>query len=129
MNLTKNLCVTQFMLLFKGISQNSSKKLCLILGYDFRMKTNYLKKRDFQLIDLLVREKVTTEKSLSFFVEKNISRLKIMKSYVGKRHALGLPTRGQRTHSNGSTARKLGFYKDVVKKKLKLKKKVKLKKT
>ena len=123
MNSTRNLCVTQFIRLFKGISLSVSKKLCLILGYDFRIKIKELKKKDLQLIDLLVREKVTTNKALSFFIKKNIIRLKVMKSYTGKRHALGLPTRGQRTHSNGSTARKLGFYKEIAKKDFNSKKK------
>lgn len=37
----------------------------------------------------------------------NILRLKDMGSYRGRRHAMGLPVRGQRTRSQIQTARKL----------------------
>lgn len=102
---------------FKGIGLSVSKKLCLILGYDFKTKVRDLKKKDLERIDLLVRERVVVDKALSFLLEKNIKKYKRIKSYVGRRHSMGLPVRGQRTHSNGSTSKKLSFYKDISKKK------------
>ncbi|KDQ61010.1 hypothetical protein JAAARDRAFT_32008 [Jaapia argillacea MUCL 33604] len=40
-------------------------------------------------------------------VRENIAHQRMIGSYVGKRHAMGLPVRGQNTQSNASTARKL----------------------
>lgn len=98
---------------FKGVGLSVSKKLCLILGYDFRIKVNNLKKKDLERIDFLVRERVIVDKSLNFLVEKNILRNKRIRSYNGRRHSLGLPVRGQRTHSNGLTSKKLSFFKEI----------------
>jgi|TARA_B110000971_G_C19825600_1_gene415423 small subunit ribosomal protein S13 len=106
---------------FKGIGLSVSKKLCLILGYDFRIKVKDLKKKDLERIDLLVRERVIVDKALNFLIKKNIGRSKRIKNYIGRRHSLGLPTRGQRTHSNGSTARKLSFYKEILSQNIKKK--------
>ena len=96
---------------FKGIGLSVSKKLCLILGYDSRTKVRDLKKKDLERIDLLVRERVIVDKALNFLLKKNVTRSTRIKSYVGRRHSMGLPVRGQRTHSNGSTSKKLSFYK------------------
>ncbi|PHH70058.1 hypothetical protein CDD82_7362 [Ophiocordyceps australis] len=40
-------------------------------------------------------------------VQENIRRLRNMNTYRGKRHALGLPVRGQRTRNQTSTSDKL----------------------
>ncbi|KAH7889403.1 hypothetical protein F5I97DRAFT_1947896 [Phlebopus sp. FC_14] len=40
-------------------------------------------------------------------VRENIMHQRMIGSYVGKRHAMGLPVRGQNTQSNAKTARKL----------------------
>ncbi|KAI0998783.1 hypothetical protein K3495_g9413 [Podosphaera aphanis] len=40
-------------------------------------------------------------------MQTNIARLKDMGSYRGRRHAMGLPVRGQNTRSQINTARKL----------------------
>ena len=112
---------------FKGIGKSVSKKLCLILGYDFRIKIQDLKKKDLERIDLLVRERVIVDKALNFLIKKNISKNQRIKSYIGRRHTLGLPVRGQRTHSNGLTSKRLSFYKDISNKKILNKKIVKKK--
>lgn len=40
-------------------------------------------------------------------VQENIKRMKDMGSYRGRRHAMGLPVRGQRTRTQTATANKL----------------------
>ncbi|KAL4067907.1 hypothetical protein V8B97DRAFT_2004013 [Scleroderma yunnanense] len=40
-------------------------------------------------------------------VRDNITHQRMIGSYVGKRHAMGLPVRGQNTQSNAKTAKKL----------------------
>jgi small subunit ribosomal protein S13 len=109
----------KFILQFKGIGLSVSKKLCLILGYDSRTKASNLNKKDLERIDLLIRERIVYNKALDFIIKKNIERYKFIKSYVGRRHSLGLPVRGQRTHSNGLTAKRLSLFKEIPAKKKK----------
>jgi small subunit ribosomal protein S13 len=40
-------------------------------------------------------------------VRENIAHQRMIGSYVGRRHAMGLPVRGQNTRSNAHTAKKL----------------------
>ncbi|KAG1800143.1 uncharacterized protein BJ212DRAFT_1450189 [Suillus subaureus] len=40
-------------------------------------------------------------------VKDNIAHQRMIGSYVGKRHAMGLPVRGQNTQNNARTAKKL----------------------
>jgi small subunit ribosomal protein S13 len=50
-------------------------------------------------------EKYNVEGNLRRLIRENIDRLKRIGSYRGMRHKAGLPTRGQRTRSNGRTRR------------------------
>ncbi|KAF1823996.1 ribosomal protein S13 [Dissoconium aciculare CBS 342.82] len=50
---------------------------------------------------------MTIENDLRRQLVQNIQRLRDMSSYRGRRHAMGLPVRGQRTRSQIVTARKL----------------------
>ncbi|TVY83235.1 37S ribosomal protein subunit sws2 [Lachnellula suecica] len=50
---------------------------------------------------------IPIETELRRKLRENISRLRDMGSYRGRRHAMGLPVRGQRTRSQILTARKL----------------------
>ncbi|RKF55677.1 37S ribosomal protein SWS2, mitochondrial [Erysiphe neolycopersici] len=50
---------------------------------------------------------MTIETEARKIVQTNIARLKEMGSYRGRRHAMNLPVRGQRTRSQIITARKL----------------------
>ena len=52
-----------------------------------------------------VLEKHNIEGNLRRLIRENIDRLKRIGSYRGLRHKLNLPTRGQRTRSNGRTRR------------------------
>jgi len=40
-------------------------------------------------------------------IRENISHQRMIGSYVGRRHAMGLPVRGQNTQTNARTARQL----------------------
>ncbi|EFX04505.1 40S ribosomal protein s13 [Grosmannia clavigera kw1407] len=50
---------------------------------------------------------MTVENDARRVVQDNIKRLRDMGTYRGKRHAMGLPVRGQRTRTQILTARKL----------------------
>ncbi|THH13944.1 hypothetical protein EW146_g6341 [Bondarzewia mesenterica] len=47
------------------------------------------------------------ETDLKREIRENIAHQRMIGSYVGKRHAMGLPVRGQNTQTNAKTARKL----------------------
>lgn len=47
------------------------------------------------------------ESDLKREVRENIAHQRMIGSYVGRRHAMGLPVRGQNTQTNAKTARKL----------------------
>lgn len=47
------------------------------------------------------------ESELRRMIRENIAHQRMIGSYVGKRHAMHLPVRGQNTQSNAKTARKL----------------------
>lgn len=49
---------------------------------------------------------MTIESDLRRKVQDDIARLRDMGTYRGRRHAMGLPVRGQRTRSQILTARK-----------------------
>ncbi|KAI1776096.1 ribosomal protein S13 [Hypoxylon cercidicola] len=50
---------------------------------------------------------MTLENDARRIVQDNIKRLRDMGTYRGRRHAMGLPVRGQRTRTQIGTARKL----------------------
>lgn len=47
------------------------------------------------------------EADLKREMRENIAHQRMIGSYVGRRHAMGLPVRGQNTQTNARTARKL----------------------
>jgi len=51
--------------------------------------------------------KILVETEARRLVQENIAHHKNVGSYVGRRHAMGYPVRGQRTTSNARTAKKL----------------------
>lgn len=53
----------------------------------------------------VINETLTVEGELQRVVAGNIKRLRDIKSYRGERHSKALPSRGQRTRTNGRTRR------------------------
>jgi len=51
--------------------------------------------------------RIKVESELRREVRENIAHQRMIGSYRGKRHAMGLPVRGQNTQSNAKTARRL----------------------
>jgi len=98
-----------------GIGLIRSKKIASLLGLHPNSKLknlfNYKKKKYFQ--NKLNKFSFYIEKSL--FIDYELKRvfsvavqnLKNIKCYRGFRHTMMLPTRGQRTHTNASTFRKV----------------------
>jgi len=61
-----------------------------------------------QVLDLTAElSNMTIENDLRRKLRDNIKRLRDMGSYRGRRHALGLPVRGQRTRTQTATSNRL----------------------
>jgi ribosomal protein S13 len=122
----ETLDLKKYLKTYKGISGGVSPKICLLSILDCRVPVNIMKKSDFERVDFFIRAYVVVGKALIYITESNIFRNMLIKNFVGKRHYLGLPTRGQRTRSNGRTSKRLilaPFKKDVLNQKKMPKKK------
>ncbi|KAI4209695.1 MAG: hypothetical protein LQ351_007403 [Letrouitia transgressa] len=63
---------------------------------------------DKQVLDLTAElSNMTIENDLRRQLQENIKRLRDMGTHRGRRHAMGLPVRGQRTRTQTATASKL----------------------
>ena len=103
----------------KGISWGLSNAICKVLNMDKNRKIGSLTEVEIKKISEFVknpsvpvfllnrrldfetgRDKHLTGSDLELQKDFDIKRLKQIRSYRGYRHALGLPSRGQRTRSN-----------------------------
>lgn len=106
----KNLYLT--LIQIYGINKNLINLIsnyCGILSRtDFKFFSKY---GNFQykkkLRDFFIYNQKSLESFLRRDIHNNIADLVKIDSYRGMRHKLGLPVRGQRTHSNASTIRLL----------------------
>jgi small subunit ribosomal protein S13 len=95
-----------------GLNNALILQLCRELGLNTALKFKDVKKSQLGLITKWVDEKnVLIKDDLQKFVLDNKKQLIAIKTYRGSRHKEGLPTRGQRTHTNARTQRKLTSFK------------------
>lgn len=85
-----------------GIGRARARLICAAAGVSHAAKVKDLS--DTQMDKLREQvSKVTVEGELRREVSMNIKRLIDLGTWRGKRHRLGLPVRGQRTHTNART--------------------------
>jgi small subunit ribosomal protein S13 len=91
-----------------GIGKKKSKFLCKSLGFsDNYLIKNLSKEQINRIIKFVESSNILIESDLK---KKNLLILKNLisiKSYKGLRRYQGLPVRGQRTHTNGNTSKKI----------------------
>ena len=91
-----------------GIGKNRSFLICKKLGFSSNLKVKNLSEEQVTKILKLVE-------SLNFLLANDLKRVTLLakqklisiKSYRGLRIKKGLPVRGQRTHTNAKTARRI----------------------
>jgi small subunit ribosomal protein S13 len=91
-----------------GIGKSKSLLICKKLGFSYNLKVKNLTSGQINQILKLIE-------SLNFVLANDLKRIKLLrkqyliniKSYRGLRRKKGFPVRGQRTHTNAKTARKL----------------------
>jgi len=86
-----------------GIGRSSARKICEKAGVPFDRKTKELTEEQLVKIRDIIEDEYKIEGALRSEVTMNIKRLMDIGSYRGIRHRMGLPVRGQRTHTNART--------------------------
>ncbi|GAC1386741.1 MAG: 30S ribosomal protein S13 [Candidatus Saccharimonadales bacterium] len=88
-----------------GIGPKSSGEILTAAKVDPTVRVKNLTDTEISRIQDVINESFTVEGELQRVVAGNIKRLKDIKSYRGERHSKNLPSRGQRTRTNGRTRR------------------------
>jgi small subunit ribosomal protein S13 len=86
-----------------GIGQNTSKKILAEAGVDPTIPVHQLSDHEVARIREVIQGGYRVEGELRKQTAMNIKRLIDLGAYRGLRHRRGLPTRGQRTHTNART--------------------------
>jgi small subunit ribosomal protein S13 len=86
-----------------GLNLKKINKIVLMMGADTFEKVNNVNIETFSLIKKQAIFFYNLEENKIF---NNINKKKKLKNYVGMRHILRLPVRGQRTHTNAKTPKK-----------------------
>lgn len=86
-----------------GIGRPQSNKILSSTGVSPNTKVRELNDDEINKIRKVIEEQYRVEGDLRKEISFNIKRLMEIGSYRGLRHRRGLPTRGQRTHTNART--------------------------
>ena len=86
-----------------GIGRTRAQSLCHRAGINPDKKIADLSEEEVNHVRQILEEEGAVEGDLRKEVSMNVKRLMEMGSYRGLRHRRGLPTRGQRTHTNART--------------------------
>ncbi len=86
-----------------GIGKTSAKRILEATQVDPDIRVNRLTEEQVSKLRSTIESEYTIEGTLRGEVSRNIKRLIDIGSYRGLRHRVGLPVRGQRTHTNART--------------------------
>ena len=90
-----------------GIGKSKSFFVCKKLGFCFNLKVKELTEDQItKLLKLIESSNLTITSDLKKLKQLVTKKLVTIKSYRGLRQINGFPARGQRTHSNGKTAKR-----------------------
>lgn len=91
-----------------GIGKKQSVLICQKLGFSSNLKVKFLSEEQIsQIVQVIDSLHLILANDLKKFKLLVLKRLILIKSYRGLRRKNGLPVRGQRTHTNAKTARKI----------------------
>jgi len=86
-----------------GIGRTRALSLLYRAGVDADKKVAELSEEEVNHLRTLIESEGAVEGDLRKELSMNVKRLMEMGAYRGLRHRRGLPTRGQRTHTNART--------------------------
>jgi small subunit ribosomal protein S13 len=90
-----------------GINKYQSKKICKNIGVNPQITINKLKNNHINRLIKYIRKNIKIEQVLKKDKKDQLNKLLEIKLHRGIRQSQGLPVRGQRTHTNAKTARKV----------------------
>jgi small subunit ribosomal protein S13 len=90
-----------------GIGNNNSCKICNSIGIGNKIRMGKITNTQIYNIRKIIKKKYKITGDLRKYILLNIKRYIEIKSYRGLRHKLSYPVRGQRTHTNAATQKKL----------------------
>ncbi|KAI8322700.1 ribosomal protein S13 [Martensiomyces pterosporus] len=105
-NLPDQKIVSVALTYFYGIGPATAQKICSKLSIYKECKLSELTEGQLNQLSGVLSD-MTLENDLERQVKANVQHLRQIGTYVGKRHAMGLPVHGQRTRNNTKTAKKL----------------------
>lgn len=88
-----------------GIGRTNVKQILKLANLPAERRIKTLTDEEVNRISKIIEKQYMVEGDLRQNVHLNIKRLREIGAYRGVRHAKGLPSRGQRTKSNGRTKR------------------------
>lgn len=86
-----------------GIGRNAAKTILEKAGVDKNKRVAHWSDTEAKKIRSVISEEYKIEGELRSEIRLNIKRLVDIRSYRGRRHAAGLPVRGQKTKNNART--------------------------
>ena len=86
-----------------GVGRSTAKLICKKANVKLGTRTRDLTEEQTVRIRDIIENEHKVEGALRSEVTMNIKRLMEIGSYRGMRHKMGLPVRGQRTHTNART--------------------------
>ncbi|HSN82353.1 MAG TPA: 30S ribosomal protein S13 [Polyangiales bacterium] len=86
-----------------GIGLHRAKQICEMAGIPEHKRADELDENDVKQIRECIDQNFKVEGDLRREINMHIKRLMDLGCYRGLRHRRGLPTRGQRTHTNART--------------------------
>jgi small subunit ribosomal protein S13 len=90
-----------------GINKHQSIKICRNFGINPQISLGNLKKNQVNIILRHLNKRVKIEQKLKIEKKNNFEKLLDIKLVRGIRQNIGLPVRGQRTHTNAKTIKRL----------------------
>ncbi len=91
-----------------GIGQTTARRLCVEAKISSEVRVNELSESSLSQLRDIIDKECQVEGDLRREVSMNIKRLMDLGCYRGLLHRRGLPTRGQRTHTNARTRKGKG---------------------
>ena len=90
-----------------GINIFQSKRICKNIGINPQTTINKLKKNQLNRLINYINKNIKIEQLLKKLKKDQLNKLLDIKTNRGIRRNFGLPVRGQRTHTNAKTSKKL----------------------
>nr|YP_010394131.1 ribosomal protein S13 [Phytophthora litchii]DAZ88139.1 TPA_asm: ribosomal protein S13 [Phytophthora litchii] len=90
-----------------GINEFQSKKICKNIGINPQITLNKLKNNHVNRLINYINKNLKIEQLLKKAKTERLNELVDIKNNRGIRQSQGLPVRGQRTHTNAKTSKKL----------------------